>query len=136
MKILLDTNIFMSALIKEGLIRYLIFNSNNEFLFPEYEFQEIKEHHEEIFNKSKLSRDEFLALIRIILGFVKIVPNEKIIKYGKIAKEIMDKIDTEDTPFIASAMATNSVIWSDDKHFKKQKEIPTYNTKEIMEIRI
>lgn len=126
----------MSALIKEGLIRYLIFNSNNEFLFPEYEFQEIKEHHEEIFNKSKLSRDEFLALIRIILGFVKIVPNEKIIKYGKIAKEIMDKIDTEDTPFIASAMATNSVIWSDDKHFKKQKEIPTYNTKEIMEIRI
>jgi predicted nucleic acid-binding protein len=46
----------------------------------------------------------------------------------------MGKIDKKDVPFIAAALALNCSIWSDDKHFKKQKEIKIFTTKEVMEI--
>ncbi len=43
----------------------------------------------------------------------------------------MSKIDKNDVVFIAAALALNCPIWSDDKHFKKQKEIKIFTTKEI-----
>ena len=40
------------------------------------------------------------------------------------AKEIMDKIDPSDTPFIALALVVeNDGIWSDDRHFEEQNRI-------------
>ena len=47
----------------------------------------------------------------------------------------MDHIDTEDTIFIATALAiTDANIWSDDKHFKQQKSIPVFKTEELVEL--
>ena len=38
------------------------------------------------------------------------------------AKEIMKSIDPEDVPFIAAALSQeNGVIWSEDRHFEKQR---------------
>jgi len=44
----------------------------------------------------------------------------------------MDKIDPDDTPFIAAALATNSDIWSDDKHFQKQNKIKVWKTEDLI----
>jgi predicted nucleic acid-binding protein len=42
MIVVIDTNIFISALMKkDSLTREIIVNSYHNFLFPEYEFQEI-----------------------------------------------------------------------------------------------
>lgn len=47
----------------------------------------------------------------------------------------MERHDPKDSLFIACALSNpNSVIWSDDKHFKKQNIIKVYNTKEIIEL--
>ncbi|MBI2004103.1 hypothetical protein HYS72_01430 [Candidatus Pacearchaeota archaeon] len=46
--IVIDTNIFISSLIKEGLTREIITNSKINFLFPEFELEEIYSHKEEI----------------------------------------------------------------------------------------
>ena len=41
----------------------------------------------------------------------------------------MDKIDPDDTPFIALALAVeNDGIWSDDKHFEQQNRIKIWKT--------
>lgn len=132
--IVIDTNIFISALIKDGLTRKVIIKSKNTLLFPEFEFIEIKHNIGEILHKSKLSQYEFEELFRSLLKHVKIVENEKISNYAIEAKELMDKINENDSPFIATALATNSVIWSEDKHFKKQNKIKVYTTKEVLSL--
>ena len=50
------------------------------------------------------------------------------------AEKIMDHIDKDDTPFIAAALATNSIIWSDDKHFEKQNKIKILKTKDLIKM--
>ena len=51
------------------------------------------------------------------------------------AKRIMEHIDPEDVTIIATALSQeDSIIWSDDKHFDQQDEVPHLKTKEILEI--
>lgn len=135
MNIVVDTNIFISALIKEGFTRKILVNSDHNFLFPEFEFEEIYNHKQEIIKKAHLSEIELNILLLRLLKHVRVIPTEVIMKYYKNAKEIMKKIDEDDSIFIATALTFNCPIWSDDKHFQKQKEIKIFTTKEIMELR-
>lgn len=130
--IVLDTNIFISALIKEGATREIITQLKLNFLFPEFEFEELHKHKEEIIKKSKISEKEFYVLILRLLNYARVIPMEIIFPYKKQADEIMGHIDKDDVVFIATALAFNCPIWSDDAHFKKQRKIKILTTSEII----
>jgi putative PIN family toxin of toxin-antitoxin system len=133
MNIVIDSNVFISALIKkEGLSRNIIINSENDFLFPEYEFQEIYKYKEDIQKKSGYSEIEFIQAIYLLLNHMRIVSNEEICNYYHEAIEIMDKIDSDDVVFIATALSFDAIIWSDDKHFKMQNIIKSRTTEEMI----
>ncbi len=134
MNIVVDTNIFLAALIKEGLVRDLIINSKNNLLFPEFEFEEIRNHKLEIIQKSQQSEKELNILILRLLKYVKIIPADIVSPYRSEACEIMGQIDQDDVPFIATALAFNASIWSDDKHFKKQDRVNILTTKDIINL--
>mgnify|MGYP001559162072 CR=1 FL=1 len=134
MNLVIDTNIFISALIKESTIRKIILDSEHIFLFPEYEFQEIYKNKDEILEKSGYSEIEFIRIISILLNKMKIINYEEICNYYDEAFHIMHKIDSDDIIFIATAIAFDCPIWSDDKHFKQQNQIKTLTTKEILEL--
>jgi putative PIN family toxin of toxin-antitoxin system len=132
MKIVIDSNVFISALIKkEGLSREIIINSYNDFLFSEYEFQEIYKYKEDIPKKSGYSEIEFIQAISLLLNYMKVISNEEICDYYDKACEIMNKIDHDDAIFIAIALAFDAVIWSDDYHFKMQNKIKSLTTEEM-----
>lgn len=135
MKIVIDSNIFFSALIKDSATRKIIFNYNGTFLFPEYIFEEFKEHKEEIRIKSGLSNIDFYNLFKGILDKVKIVRNDILRNCREDALKIMGSIDEDDVLYIACALAySDSIIWSDDKHFKMQNKIKVLNTKEMIDL--
>jgi predicted nucleic acid-binding protein len=49
------------------------------------------------------------------------------------ALKIMESIDKKDAPFIALALSIPvDGIWSDDKHFKQQKTIKIFTTKDLI----
>jgi predicted nucleic acid-binding protein len=121
----------MSALIKDSLTREIIVNSPFNFFIPEGELIEIKRYEKLIIKKSGLSVIKLRELIRILLRYINVIRNDLILEYKNKAKEIMGKIDKDDVIFIAAALEKNAVIWSDDKHFKKQKEIKIFTTKDI-----
>lgn len=132
MNVVVDTNIFVSALIKEGMTRDLIINSQHNLLFPEFEFIEIKRHKEEILKKSGLSEGEFEILLSKLLEYITIIKTIDVLDYKKQADEIMEKIDKDDVIFIATALAFNCQIWSDDVHFQKQKIVKVLTTKDMI----
>lgn len=133
MNVVIDTNVFISALIKDSMTRSLVVNSKHNLLFPEFEFEEINNHKEEILKKSGLSEDELQKLFSYLLKYVKIVKIKEILPYKNQAFDIIGNIDRDDVIFIATALAYNASVWSDDKDFKKQNKVKILTTKDIVE---
>ncbi|MBU0958133.1 MAG: PIN domain-containing protein [Nanoarchaeota archaeon] len=132
MNIIIDSNIFISALIKDSTTRKLITNYKYNFLLPEYGLEEILSNKDEILKKSKLSEKDFYILLLRILKYIQIIPSDLIIKFWKQADEIIGDIDKGDSAFVATALAFDCPIWSDDKHFQAQDEIIIYTTRDMI----
>ncbi len=134
MRIIIDSNILFSALIKDSTTRKLILKYDDFFLFPSYIFEEMENHKQELMQKSKMDSEDFERLLQLLLTKVFIVPKEVLTTYRKKALGIVQNIDPDDAVFIACAMAyPESVIWSDDKRLKEQNEVKIINTTEMME---
>jgi predicted nucleic acid-binding protein len=135
MNIIIDVNVFLSALIRDSTTRELIFTSEQEFYFPEKSMQKIRKYKDYIQKKSGLSNLEFLKLFHTLMKFIKIISDEQLLDYWDEAKNIMGQIDPEDVTFIAAALSIEfSVIWSNDHHFEKQKAIITLKTKDLVKV--
>jgi predicted nucleic acid-binding protein len=135
MKIVIDTNRFIAALIKkEELAREIIINSGYDFIFPEYEFQEVYKYKEDILRKAGYSEIEFIQAISSLLNHMKIVSNEEIQEYYTQARKLIGEIDSDDMIFIATALAFDAMVWSDDLHFKMQNEVKALNTEELVNL--
>lgn len=135
MKIVIDSNILFSALIKDSLTRKIILEYDDLFLFPEFIFEEINNHIEELLIKSKMNKEDFNLLLKILLTKVIIVSNKYLLNYKKEAIKIVKNIDIDDAVFFACALNyKNSIIWSDDKQLKLQNKIKILNTSEIKKL--
>ena len=134
MNIVIDSNIFFSALIKDSITRKLILEYDKFFLFPEYIFEEMEKYKEELFKKSGMNAGDFDKLLHLLLQKVMIVPNEALSSYKEEALEILKDIDPNDAIFLACTLAyPDAILWSEDKRLKMQTKIKVLNTKEIKE---
>ena len=132
MKIVIDSNILFSALIKDSITRRIILDYENQFLFPSYIFEEMEIHKTELITKSKMKEKDFEELLSLLLRKVIIIPNEVLLHYKNDAYQIIKDIDPDDVTFIACALAfTDSAIWSDDKKLKQQSKVRIINTNEM-----
>ncbi len=130
MKLVVDSNIIISALIKKGITRRIIFSPLIQFITPEYTFEEISKYEKLICKKAKLNHDGFRLLLNIIFENILIIPKEDYENKLNIAKTIIK--DINDIPFIALYLALKvDGIWSDDKHFKTRKNLLIFRTKEL-----
>lgn len=133
MNIVIDSNIFFSALIRNSTTRRIILSYDGFFIFPAYVFDELNKHKSFIIKKSGLSDENFNLLIKLLLRKIIIVPENILLKYRDEAKAIIESIDINDVLFIACALAySDSVLWSDDKDLKKQSRITVWNTSEVI----
>jgi len=131
MRLVIDTNKIISAIIKEGFSREILVNTRFDFLTPAYTLSEIIKYKNEIIKKSGLNENEFSNLLDYIFKFVRVINPQMYNGYLRSAEKIIGRIHISDVPFIAAALAFNCPVWSDDKHFKQQNEVKVYTTKEI-----
>ena len=130
MKLVIDTNIIISALIKDGISRRIIVSPLIHFVTPEYTLQEISKYEKLICKKAKLNHDEFKLLLNLIFENITIIPKKEYKAFLSPAKKSTE--DINDIAFIALCLALKvDGIWSDDYHFKTQKDVIIYRTKEL-----
>ena len=133
MRLIIDTNIILSALIKQGTTRSILTNPQIEFYIADFSIQEIKKYEQLIIKKSGLKEEEINLLLGIIMSNIQVVNKIQLKPKLNEAFQIMHLIDPKDSPILACALAIpNEGIWSKDKHFKKQDKIKVYNTKELL----
>lgn len=131
MRLIVNTNRIIAALIRDSFSRKIILHLNAELIAIPFLQQELAEHKLEILQKSKLPEFEFDAILDKLHARMILLDQKVIEEFMKEAIEIMDKIDSDDAPFIAAALATKSDIWSDDPHFQQQKKIKIWRTKDL-----
>jgi putative PIN family toxin of toxin-antitoxin system len=133
MKLVIDTNIIISGLLKQSITRKILLSEFFEFYLPEIVMKEVKKYSPYIMEKSDLSQDQLKNLLSIFLENITLVPMNKYKDKMNEAMEIMAKIDEKDSQFIALALAIkNDGIWSNDRHFEKQDKIQVFNTSDII----
>jgi putative PIN family toxin of toxin-antitoxin system len=130
MKLVVDTNIIISALLKDGVTRRIIFSPFILLITPEHSLKEISKYEKLICKKAKLKHDEFRIVLNIIFEKILIVPKEEYIDKIRIAKTMIK--DADDVPFIALYLSSRADgIWSDDNDFKTRKDLLIFRTKEL-----
>jgi predicted nucleic acid-binding protein len=135
MKIVLDVNIILSALIRDSITRKMIIDSKLNLYFPEPSLHKIRKYKDYIQGKSNLSDEEFINVLTYLFTFIQLIPSEEIEKNWSKAKEIMEHIDQEDVVFVAAALGLeDSVIWSDDKDFDKQDKLKVLKTEDMVRL--
>ena len=135
MKIVVDSNVIFSALIRDSTTRRQILECDNMLLFPVYIFEELEKHKDELMSKSRMEKEDFDALLHLLLSKMIIVPTTSLKPHKEEAVSIIRNIDMDDAVFIACALAyPGSIIWSDDKKLKLQQRIRVFNSSEIKEV--
>jgi predicted nucleic acid-binding protein len=132
MRLVIDTSILISALLKDSVTRKILLFSSIDFLLPEYAFEEIEKHKDNISIRSGLSTGEIEIVLSLIIENITIIPASKLKPYMEKAHKIIGSIDPFDIPFVALALSIdNDGIWSNDKHFKEIKGIKIWKTSDV-----
>lgn len=133
-RIVIDSNILFSALIRDSTTRRIILEYPGRFIFPEYVFEELERHKHALREKSGLTEEEFSQLLAVLLEKVEVAPKEALLRYRRQAMAAVKDIDPDDTVFVAATLANpKSILWTDDKKLKQITTITVKNTAEILD---
>ncbi len=134
MKLVVDTNIIISSLLKDSLTRRIITHIDADLYTIRFTQEEIGKHNRELLEKGGFSDVALNFILENIVKRLAIIEDEVIKSKMEEARELMDSIDWKDTPFIAAALAIDADIWSDDKHFEKQRKIKVWKTQDLAKL--
>ncbi len=112
LKLVVDTNIVLKALIKDSKVRSILLNPGYRFSVPEYAMEEVERHLPTITEKSGLSEREVRLALSMLLTNMQVIPKEDIMTKWSEAEEIMGSIDRGDVPSIAASLNSSyDGIW-------------------------
>jgi len=93
MKLVVDTNVIISALIREGITRKMILFPGIRLVTPEITFKEIESHLDIITTKSKLSKEDIQQILSVLRKNIKTIPVSRWLNHYNRAKNIIGKKD-------------------------------------------
>ena len=133
MKVVIDTNVLMAALISDSVVRRLLASRKITFYLPEFALGEVEKYKEELKSKAGYSEAEFQQLKNLLLENIAIALIGFVKKHMKEVIRVMEHVDKKDSPFIACAIAIGADgILSFDKDFQRQKRIKIFGVKELV----
>lgn len=129
MRLVLDTNILIAALIKNSITRRILLLPDLAFLLPAFALDELARHRAKIARAARLKADELDLLLTLLLTSVTVVPFERIAPYLPAADALIGAIDPDDVPFVALALAAeHDGIWSNDRAFENLPGVHVWTT--------
>lgn len=131
MKATVDANILFSALLKKGETRRIWFCQEVELFAPSFLLGEFRKHRGFLRKKFSGTENEFSLLSETLLSQVSFVPDSGLKPFLPAAASLSR--DPKDWLYLACALREDTIIWSNDKEFKKQKRIHAMTTTEMIE---
>ncbi|MGH9946188.1 MAG: PIN domain-containing protein [Pyrinomonadaceae bacterium] len=118
--VIVDTNILISALIsKNEKILQTLSSSNTSFVSTNYIVVELFKHSHRIQKKSRLSTEQLIELLGIIIGQIKLLDDGLISVSSWVeAARLCRGEDMNDLAFLALALELKGKLWTRDKRLK------------------
>lgn len=132
MKATVDANILFAALIRDSATRHVWFASNLELFAPDFIVQEFLKHRFLVLEKSGADPKIFDQLLGRLLKKVALVADRELESFFPAAKSLCP-LDPEDIRYFACALKEDTILWSQDRHFKQQRRIKVHTTAELLD---
>ncbi|WP_254533387.1 PIN domain-containing protein [Natrinema gelatinilyticum] len=132
MKLVIDANVVISALIANSKTRELIVTLEPELLTPAFVYDEIENYEELIVDKSGMKPDRVAQFIDLLFQYIEVVPADDFYPAIETAKAEIGDTDPDDVLYLACAIASDAAIWSDDSDFDEQSLVETYSTSDVI----
>lgn len=88
MKIVIDSNRILAAMIKEGTTKEILFDPFFSFIAPSYILEEIKKYSGRVIEATQITENEFDVLLTFIFERIEVVAEKEYGSYLDKAKEI------------------------------------------------
>jgi predicted nucleic acid-binding protein len=133
MRLVVDANVVISALIADSKTRELIVTLEPDLLTPEIVHDEIENYEDLIAEKSGMDTDRVQQFIELLFQYIETVPVAEFHEYIERADEAIGDTDSDDVLYVACALARDASIWSDDSDFEEQNLVPVFTTSDVVE---
>ncbi|WP_251343422.1 PIN domain-containing protein [Haloplanus halophilus] len=132
MKLVIDANVVISALIADSKTRELIVTLEPDLLTPAFVHDEIENYEDLIVEKSGMKPDRVTQFIDLLFQYIDVVPASEFYPAIRSADEAIGDTDPDDVLYLACAIARDAAIWSDDSDFDEQDLVETYSTSDVI----
>lgn len=133
MKVVVDANVVISALIADSKTRELIVTLEPELLTPEVVHVEIGNYEDLIVEKSGMDSKRVQQFMALLFQYIETVPASEFYPHIDEAKNAIGDTDPDDVLYVACALARDAGVWSDDSDFDEQDLVPVFKTSEVVE---
>ena len=132
MKLVIDANVVISALIADSKTRELIVTLEPDLLTPAFVHDGIENYEELIVEKSGMEPDRVAQFIDLLFQYINVVPASEFHPAIERAGEAIGETDPDDVLYLACAIACDAAIWSDDSDFDEQDLVEAYTTGDVI----
>ena len=134
MRLVIDANILVAALLKDAITREILLTENIEFFAPEFLSSEIKDllKNPRIRRRIKLKDKDLYDLTSAILSRITLFPEKSFIASIKQSISLVTHI--EDAPYIALSLALQIPLWSNDSELREQSLVKVCTTSELIKL--
>ncbi len=133
MKLVIDANVVISALVADSKTRELIVTLEPDLLTPAFVYDEIDNYEELIVEKSGMEPDRVAQFIDLLFQYIEVVPADDFYPAIDSVDKAIGDIDPDDVLYLACAIASDAAIWSDDSDFNEQGLVATYSTSDVID---
>ncbi len=134
MRLVVDANILVAALLKDSTTRELLLEENLELFAPEGLLAELKNllKNPKVRKRLPLSDLALSELSEAIFSRIIFFPEESFLSFIKDSVELVSHI--EDAPYIALALTLKIPLWSNDAALKEQTKVKVLTTPELIKL--
>ena len=133
MRLVIDANVVISALIADSKTRELIVTLEADLLTPAFVYDEIENYEDLIVEKSGMEPDRVTQFIDLLFQYIEVVPADDFYPAIDRADEEIGDTDPDDVLYLACAIAFDAAIWSDDSDFDEQNIVEAYTTSDVID---
>lgn len=132
MRLVVDTNVLIAGLLRDGVTRALLTSPKVVGFVPDHGDDEVLRHLDDLAIRLELPRAEVAFVVSGFLGHLEVVAPSRYAPFLAEAVRKVGALDPDDIPFVALARALGCPLWSNDKRLGEQAWVEVLSTPEVL----
>lgn len=125
MNIVVDANVLIGALLRDGAVRHRVFTSHSTLCAPGFLREELDRHIDQLAKRAEIERGPLEDLLSSLFDEVRWITDDRIEANVEQALKALGDVDSKDVAYLACALAIDAAaIWSFDTDFDEQDLVP------------